>query len=129
MAPDRAPRSSGSDRVDAADPLWLAKQANGTYPLARKAFLAPRWLVCGATRDSVAAADGLGLGEVDHEVARDSSDHAAQRSSGTGGWYYDDDLDPQTIHLCPASCDLVSGDPHGKIDILFGCATKEPPPQ
>lgn len=45
-----------------------------------------------------------------------------------GGWYYNDNADPTTIILCPASCDLVSPDPEGRIDILFGCATKPLPP-
>ena len=46
----------------------------------------------------------------------------------SGGWYYDNEANPATIHLCAASCDLVSGDPQGRIDILFGCSTKLPPP-
>lgn len=45
-----------------------------------------------------------------------------------GGWYYDDNQSPETIILCPASCDEVSSDPSGHIDILFGCATKPMPP-
>ncbi len=38
-----------------------------------------------------------------------------------GGWYYDDDSDPSKVILCPASCDVVSADENGKIDIVFGC--------
>ncbi len=45
-----------------------------------------------------------------------------------GGWYYDDNNNPTSIKLCPKSCDLVSNDPMGKIDILLGCETLLPPP-
>ena len=46
-----------------------------------------------------------------------------------GGWYYDDNLNPTSIKLCPKTCDLVSNDAMGKIDILFGCETLLPPPE
>lgn len=39
------------------------------------------------------------------------------------GWYYDDPANPTKIMLCPAACDLVSGDTTGKLDIQLGCAT------
>ncbi|MBW2458083.1 MAG: VWA domain-containing protein [Deltaproteobacteria bacterium] len=55
-------------------------------------------------------------------------DSAAACHPQDGGWYYDDNLSPQSIHLCPASCDIVSVDGAGKIDILFGCETKIAPP-
>jgi hypothetical protein len=54
-------------------------------------------------------------------------DNAAACHPTDGGWYYDDPVNPTTIHLCTASCDVVSNDPMGKIDILFGCATLLPP--
>ena len=41
-----------------------------------------------------------------------------------GGWYYDDNNNPGSIILCPASCDQAQSDPEGKIDILFGCETE-----
>ncbi|MEZ4440565.1 MAG: hypothetical protein R3B72_15815 [Polyangiaceae bacterium] len=41
-----------------------------------------------------------------------------------GGWYYDDPNAPTTILLCPASCDFVSPDAQGRVNILFGCATE-----
>ena len=47
----------------------------------------------------------------------------------SGGWYYDDPSNPTKVILCPASCDIVSGDENGKMDIVFGCATKLPPPE
>lgn len=46
-----------------------------------------------------------------------------------GGWYYDNPQNPVKIILCPASCDVVSGDEDGKMNIEFGCATKLPPPE
>lgn len=56
-------------------------------------------------------------------------DSAAACHPQDGGWYYDDNANPQSIHLCPVSCDLVSSDGAGKIDILFGCETKIAPPR
>ncbi len=55
-------------------------------------------------------------------------DSAAACHPQDGGWYYDDNDNPQSIHLCPSSCDVVSVDGAGKIDILFGCETKIAPP-
>jgi len=40
-----------------------------------------------------------------------------------GGWYYDNNADPQTIILCPASCDTVQLDDAGKIEVVLGCTT------
>ncbi|MBN2725374.1 MAG: hypothetical protein JXR95_15020 [Deltaproteobacteria bacterium] len=37
------------------------------------------------------------------------------------GWYYDDNNDPQNIHLCPSSCTWVQGDTGAAINIHFGC--------
>lgn len=56
-------------------------------------------------------------------------DSAADCDPVRGGWYYDDNDNPTTIILCPASCDLVQADPEGRIDILFGCATEPLPPE
>jgi von Willebrand factor type A domain len=39
------------------------------------------------------------------------------------GWYYDDPANPQTIHLCPGSCDRVSA-PGGSLQYSVGCATQ-----
>ncbi|MCA9620184.1 MAG: hypothetical protein KC731_14280 [Myxococcales bacterium] len=41
-----------------------------------------------------------------------------------GGWYYDDPVNPTAISMCPATCDFVSTDAGGSMDIKFGCATK-----
>ncbi len=42
-------------------------------------------------------------------------------------WYYDDDLNPTKVLLCPAACDAANAsvgvDKPGKIDVLFGCKT------
>jgi len=42
----------------------------------------------------------------------------------TGGWYYDDPITPKTVTLCKASCDLVTTQVSGAINIALGCATK-----
>ena len=42
-------------------------------------------------------------------------------------WYYDDNMNPTTINLCPATCMAVTSDPGTpKLDILLGCATRDP---
>jgi hypothetical protein len=41
-----------------------------------------------------------------------------------GGWYYDDPITPKTVTLCKASCDLVTAQVSGSINIALGCATK-----
>jgi hypothetical protein len=54
-------------------------------------------------------------------------DNAAACDPQNGGWYYDDPVNPTKVLLCDVSCAEVSGDPMGKIDILFGCASLQPP--
>lgn len=38
-------------------------------------------------------------------------------------WYYDNQNPPKQILLCPATCDMISGDAKGQIDVLVGCET------
>jgi hypothetical protein len=45
-----------------------------------------------------------------------------------GGWYYDDPAAPTTIHLCEASCNLVTGDIVARVDIELNCPTIPIPP-
>lgn len=47
-----------------------------------------------------------------------------------GGWYYDASPDagaeaPALVRTCPATCDMLRGDPGGRIDLIFGCKTIE----
>lgn len=44
-----------------------------------------------------------------------------------GGWYYDNPQNPTKILVCPNTCDQLSGDLNGKVDIAFGCARVEVP--
>lgn len=39
-----------------------------------------------------------------------------------GGWYYDDPSNPQTMNLCPSSCEQV-GAPGGQLLQMVGCQT------
>jgi len=40
----------------------------------------------------------------------------------TGGYYYDDPLDPKRVVLCPASCEEVrGGTADAKVELAFGC--------
>lgn len=41
-----------------------------------------------------------------------------------GGWYYDDPQSPSSIHLCPATCELVQADESGSLKVVVGCATQ-----
>lgn len=39
----------------------------------------------------------------------------------SGGWYYDNNSNPTSIHLCPVTCTVVQADSNPKVDILLGC--------
>ncbi|MBI5532160.1 MAG: VWA domain-containing protein [Deltaproteobacteria bacterium] len=38
-----------------------------------------------------------------------------------GGFYYDNNANPSTIILCPATCATVQADPAAKVQVLLGC--------
>lgn len=44
--------------------------------------------------------------------------------NGKPGWYYDSNITPSKIVLCPASCATVQADSLAKIDALFGCKSQ-----
>jgi hypothetical protein len=48
---------------------------------------------------------------------------ASKCDPASGGWYYDDPAAPKAIELCSASCDAVTNDPTGQVDVLVGCKT------
>lgn len=41
-------------------------------------------------------------------------------------WHYDSDTAPTAVVLCPAACDVASGTPGARIDVVFGCETGKP---
>jgi hypothetical protein len=45
----------------------------------------------------------------------------ASQCGPQGGWYYDNNTNPTTITLCPATCTVVTADASPKVDILLGC--------
>lgn len=45
-----------------------------------------------------------------------------QDCGGMAGWYYDNNVNPTKIKLCPASCQKVQLDKQAKLDVAFGCA-------
>jgi hypothetical protein len=53
-------------------------------------------------------------------------DSASQCPPSGDGWYYDNNNAPTQILLCPSTCNTVSADSTGKIEILLGCKTKQP---
>ena len=42
---------------------------------------------------------------------------------GEDGWYYDDNTNPTQIIMCDSTCEKVSLDGSGQVDIVLGCAT------
>lgn len=51
---------------------------------------------------------------------------AAGCASAPNGWYYDDDVMPTKVILCPGACDLAQGSPgvsDTSVQIQFGCQT------
>jgi hypothetical protein len=53
----------------------------------------------------------------------------ASQCGTTASWYYDDNVAPTRIFLCPAACDAVKADADAKLDILVGCKTIIEPPK
>jgi hypothetical protein len=51
----------------------------------------------------------------------------AAACDASGGWYYDDEVNPTKVLLCPSSCqaaqDAGSASGEVQIEVLFGCAT------
>jgi hypothetical protein len=43
-----------------------------------------------------------------------------------GGWYYDNPGAPTKINLCPATCNVVTTQVGGEVNVKVGCATKHP---
>ena len=44
--------------------------------------------------------------------------------NGGPGWYYDDPQNPQSLVMCPATCDELLNGPQGsQVDIQLGCST------
>lgn len=38
-------------------------------------------------------------------------------------WYYDNSVPPKQILLCPSTCDKISADTKGQVEVLVGCKT------
>lgn len=38
-------------------------------------------------------------------------------------WYYDSNMPPKQILLCPSTCDQISADSKGQVNVAVGCAT------
>ncbi len=50
-------------------------------------------------------------------------DDASGCAGVSGGWYYDDPVEPTEILLCPQTCEAIQGFETASIAVLFGCAT------
>lgn len=40
------------------------------------------------------------------------------------GWYYNNPITPDSIQLCPASCNVAQSHPDNAVDVWFGCTTE-----
>ncbi len=52
--------------------------------------------------------------------------HADSKSdceSAEQAWYYDNNEDPETIFMCPQTCDWIRSELNSKVTITFGCET------
>lgn len=52
---------------------------------------------------------------------------SASQCGAQGGWFYDDNAAPQRLRVCPSTCERLQADSSGKLDVLFGCRTKDGP--
>lgn len=57
----------------------------------------------------------------------DRAGHRRRHAKTGFGWHYDAPKNPTKVELCPASCDQVTMDRGGRIDVVFGCATDGAP--
>ena len=80
-------------------------------------------------------------GDIDYRkvnvtLERDSGDeeilharNAGRCDSDRGGWYYDQDPEqggtPKSVVVCPATCQRFKMEKGARVDLRFGCATKE----
>ncbi len=48
---------------------------------------------------------------------------AGHCTESTGGWYYDDPLDPNQIIFCPSTCDAIRADQNAEVQLIIGCET------
>jgi hypothetical protein len=48
---------------------------------------------------------------------------AASCPANGDAWYYNDPVSPTQIVLCPRTCDVVSADTSGEVDVVTGCQT------
>jgi hypothetical protein len=58
-------------------------------------------------------------GGTERELLQASSEN--QCDPTTGGWYYDDPVNPTKILLCPAICDIVKSDAKAAVNVYIGC--------
>ncbi len=76
------------------------------------------------TMVNVVFTDGFGTAHTIYHV-----NDVSACDQALGGWFYDNNVAPTAVILCPASCDTVKPDKDGKIEIQFGCATVPLPPK
>ena len=53
----------------------------------------------------------------------------ASQCPSTGGWIYDDPVNPTKILICGGACDTIKSDPGAEVDIFLGCTTSTVKPR
>ncbi|MFZ5891090.1 MAG: VWA domain-containing protein [Myxococcota bacterium] len=47
--------------------------------------------------------------------------HTSAQCSTSGGWYFDNNLNPTKILACPSTCSEIQNQTGGRVDVAFGC--------
>jgi hypothetical protein len=96
----------------------LDNLANGIAPRLACEFVMPS--ADGGTIDPTKVAVQFTPGSGTPLVLTQVTD-ASECDANPNSWYYDDNVNPTKILLCPSTCTTVSGDHSGKVDVLLGC--------
>jgi hypothetical protein len=60
-------------------------------------------------------------------MTKDIGKVANAAACGTpGGWYYDNEMKPTMIILCPGTCDAARMDTNANVQVLYGCPSMPP---
>jgi hypothetical protein len=104
--------------IDVKDPMQITGDFEKTLERVRGAAASCAFAI-------PAAPDGMELdpNAVNVSVSGSALSYSKDCQGGTG-WHYDDADHPGTVELCPASCGAAKASTTGKIDVVFGCATR-----
>jgi len=61
---------------------------------------------------------------VQSTLSRTSDGTSLSCAKSETSWYFDKPFAPTKIQLCPGTCNAIQSDPHGQIQVVYGCATQ-----